>query len=392
MKRAAESILLVDDEPGIRKVLGISLMDRGYRVHTAADAEEALVMFEREGPEIVLTDIKMPGRNGIALLADIKRLSPDTEVIMITGHGEMALAIESLKLDATDFVTKPISDAVLDIALKRAQERITMRRQLYDYTENLERLVAEKARRLVAAERMAAIGETVAGMSHTIKNIAGGLKGGVFVLEKGLTLDDKTYLRQGWEMVRGNVEKITNLSLDLLNYSKTGEISMELCDPNQPARDTARLMGNQVKEKGITFELDLDTGIAPVCLDPEGIQRCLLNLVANALDACLEGAGGGCGKRIKLRTLVEAGWGVSYLVSDNGCGMDDTVQADLFQRFFSTKGTRGTGIGLMLTKKIVEAHKGEIRVASQRGKGTSFIIRLPRRAAVTADGGGHADD
>jgi signal transduction histidine kinase len=383
MKRTAQSLLLVDDEAGIRKVLGITLSDLGYQVFTAADATEALVVFDREKPEIVLTDIRMPGKDGIALLADIKRLNPDTEVIMITGHGEMEVAIQSLKLEATDFVTKPIRSDVLEIALKRAEERIAMRRQLREYTENLERMVAEKAKQLVAAERMAAIGETVAGMSHTIKNIAGGLKGGVFVLEKGLTLDDKTYLRQGWEMVRGNVEKITNLSMDLLNYSKTGEISMELCDPNQPARDAARLMVPLAKGKGVAFEVDLARDFSSLFIDPEGIQRCLLNLIANALDACTEAGENHFDKRIKFRTLAEPGWGVTYQVSDNGVGMDDTVQTGLFQRFFTTKGTRGTGIGLMLTKKIIEAHRGEIRVSSEKGKGSSFIIRLPRHLAVS---------
>lgn len=386
MRHTAQSLLLVDDEAGIRKVLGITLSDMGYHVFTAADAEEALAVFEREMPEIVLTDIKMPGRDGLTLLADIKRLNPETEVIMITGHGEMELAIRSLKLEATDFVTKPIRNEILEIALKRAEERITMRRQLRDYTENLERMVAEKAKKLVAAERMAAIGETVAGMSHTIKNIAGGLKGGVFVLEKGLSLDDQTYLRQGWEMVRGNVEKITNLSMDLLNYSKTGEISMELCDPNQPAREAVRLMAPQVEGKGVSFEVDLARSFGFLLIDPEGIQRCLLNLIANALDACTEEGQNLSGKQIKLRTLAEPGWGVTYQVSDNGEGMEDTVQAGLFQRFFTTKGTRGTGIGLMLTKKIIEAHGGEIRVSSEKGKGSSFIIRLPRHTAVPQTG------
>jgi signal transduction histidine kinase len=378
MSPATYSLLLVDDEAGIRKVLGIMLRDLGYRVLTAQDAETALEICKQERPEIVLTDIKMPGKDGICLLADVKRICPETEVIMITGHGELELAIQSLKLEATDFVTKPIRDEILEIALKRARERITMRRQLREYTENLERLVAEKAHKLVAAERMAAIGETVAGMSHTIKNIAGGLKGGMYVLEQGLNLDNKTYLQQGWDMVRGNVEKITNLSLDLLNYSKTGEITMEPCDPNQPARDAVRLVTPQVRARGVGFEVALAPAMAPVCMDSEGIQSCLLNVVVNALDACGEDCADLTNKRIRLRTLTEPGWGVTYQVSDNGCGMDEAVQAGLFQRFFTTKGTRGTGIGLMLTKKIIEAHRGEIRVASERGKGSSFVIRLPR--------------
>ena len=131
----SESILLVDDEEGIRKVLGITLADAGYRVTTAADGEEAMRRFAEERPDIVLTDIKMPGMSGLELLESIKSRDSEVEVIMLTGHGDMELAIQSLKRDATDFITKPINDDVLDIALGRARERITMRRRLREYTE-----------------------------------------------------------------------------------------------------------------------------------------------------------------------------------------------------------------------------------------------------------------
>ncbi|MCK5609598.1 response regulator, partial [Candidatus Pacearchaeota archaeon] len=101
----AQKILLVDDEEGIRKVLGISLTDSGYKVFTAENGEEALQIFRKVNPSIVLTDIKMPGMDGIQLLQKIKNENPDTEVIMITGHGDIELAIHSLKFEATDFIT-----------------------------------------------------------------------------------------------------------------------------------------------------------------------------------------------------------------------------------------------------------------------------------------------
>ena len=126
---------------------------------------------------------------------------------MITGHGEMGLAIKSLKFEATDFITKPIHPDTLEIALKRAEDRISLRRQLREYTENLEEMVAEKTRKLIDAERLAAVGQTVAGLSHAIKNIASGLGSGAFVLEKGIELEEKKYLNQGWQMVKNNVDK-----------------------------------------------------------------------------------------------------------------------------------------------------------------------------------------
>ena len=143
-----EKILIVDDEEGIRKVLGISLADRGYQVLTAANAADALALFGRESPEIVLTDIKMPGMDGIELLRRLKQANPDTEVVVITGHGDMDLAIKSLKYEATDFITKPIDDADLDRALQKSKERILLRSQLRQYTEGLEDLLLEKSERL----------------------------------------------------------------------------------------------------------------------------------------------------------------------------------------------------------------------------------------------------
>jgi len=376
-ERNDSRILLVDDEAGIRTVLGIALADSGYRVTAAENGEEALRLFRELKPPIVLTDIKMPEMDGIELLQHIKAESPDTEVIMFTGHGDMDLAIKSLKYDATDFVTKPINDEILDIALKRARERISLRRQLREYTENLERLVEEKSRDLIEAERMAAVGQTVAELSHTIKNIANSLKGSIFVLGKGVELDEKEYILEGWRMVKSNVEKIKNLSLDLLNYGKYAKAQLSACEPNRPADDVLRLMGAKAQEEGVRLEAELSPGLAPVVMDPDGIQRCLMNLLGNAIDACRDNAAAGRDKRVALRTVAVKEGGIEYQVVDNGCGMGDDVQQRLFQSFFSTKGTDGTGIGLMMTKRIVDQHQGTVEVESRPGEGTTMVIRLP---------------
>jgi len=369
------TILLVDDEAGIRKVLGISLQDSGYDVHTAENAKEALRLFEEVAPPIVLTDIKMPDMDGIELLRRIKKINPDTEVIMFTGHGDMGLAIKSLKNDATDFVNKPINDEVLDIALKRARERISMRHQLREYTENLERLVAEKAQKLIEAERMAAVGQTVTELSHAIKSIANGLKGSIFVLGKGIELDNKQYLQEGWKMVEGNVEKIKNLSLDLLNYGKYGDVQFTVGDANAPVLEVVQLLQSRATAQGIALKMELSDNLAPVRFDPEGIHRCLLNLVTNAIDAC--GEDDAPGKTVTVRTQKPENRAVEYQVIDTGSGMTKDVQDKIFQSFFSTKGARGTGIGLMMTKRIVDQHQGIIEVTSEKAVGSTIRIKLP---------------
>ncbi len=381
-----EKILLVDDEEGIRKVLGISLKDSGYEVLTAESGAEALRIFSKERPPIVLTDIKMPGMDGIELLQRIKEERPETEVIMITGHGDMELAIESLKFDATDFVTKPINDDVLGIALKRARESINLRTKLKEYTENLEELVEDKTKKLVEAERLAVVGQTVAAIAHAIKNITGGLTGGAFVLEKGLELKNEKYLCQGWDMVKGNVAKIKGLAIDLLHYAKEREPDHRLCDPNRPIQEVYDLMLPRAREHGVNLHIELDRGLPEVLLDPEGIHRCMLNLVTNAIDACTDISCSKTGREVTLRSSKGKDCAVEYQVVDEGCGMDKETRDKIFQRFFSTKGSQGTGLGLMITKKIVDEHKGVIECESRKGKGTKFVIKLPIKDQTSGGG------
>jgi signal transduction histidine kinase len=366
-------ILLVDDEAGIRTVLGITLTDSGYAVTTAGNGEEALRLFREIRPAIVLTDIKMPDMDGIELLQHIKAEAPETEVIMFTGHGDMDLAIKSLKHDATDFVTKPINDEVLEIALKRARERIVMRRQLREYTHELERLVDEKARQLVEAERMAAVGQTVSELAHTIKNIANALKGSIFVLGKGIELDEREYLLEGWRMVKSNVEKIKDLSLDLLHYGKYGRISLQVCDPLLPVEEALRLVRERAAAYGVELAIEPGEGLVPVEMDPEALQCGIVNLIDNAIDACRIRPDASVVVRIRP---CESG-GVEYQVADSGGGMDEATRTRLFQSFFSTKGTEGTGIGLMMAKRIVDQHAGSIEVHSRPGMGTTVVVRLP---------------
>ncbi len=151
-----EKILLTDDEEGIRKVLSISLADSGYEVLTAENGERAFEIFQEHRPPIVLSDIKMPVMDGIELLKKIKEVSPDTEVIMISGHGDIDVAIQSLKYEAADFIVKPVNPESLEVALKRVREKISMRRKIRDYTENLEQLVREKSEKLIETERLSA--------------------------------------------------------------------------------------------------------------------------------------------------------------------------------------------------------------------------------------------
>jgi DNA-binding NtrC family response regulator len=171
-----KQILLVDDEEDIRDVLSVYLKSCGYEVFPAENGEEALKLFTKHKPPVVLSDIKMPGIDGIELLKKIKNESPDTEFIMITGHGDMDLAIASFQDQAADFITKPINVNILDIALKKVREKIISRRQLREYTENLEKLVREKSE---LQSHLSSLGLMIGSVSHGIKGLLTGLDGGM---------------------------------------------------------------------------------------------------------------------------------------------------------------------------------------------------------------------
>ena len=142
-------ILVIDDDASTRDLLKVSLESDGYTVFMAENGPKGLEIFARELPSVVLTDIKMPGMDGIEVLRRVKEQGPDTEVIVITGHGEMNLAVQALHLEASDFINKPISDEGLSVALRRAEEKIWLREKLKEYTEDLEKIIQETNKELV---------------------------------------------------------------------------------------------------------------------------------------------------------------------------------------------------------------------------------------------------
>lgn len=369
------SVLLVDDEAGIRTVVSLTLRDQGYEVLTADSAEAALRLFDEQAPGVVITDIKMPGMDGLELLAELKRRASDVEVIMLTGHGDMDLAVTSLRRSAADFLTKPVSDEALEVALDRAFERMALRAALREHTENLEQLVQERTERLLEAERMAAVGQTVADLSHAIKNVVSGLDGGMFVLGKGMETGEREYLQQGWDAVRGNVEKIRNLSMDLLNYARFARLDPQSCDPDEPARQAVEAMRHQAAALGCPLHSELKAGPEPAVIDAAAVQRVLLNLLANALEAFQERGRG----EIHLRTARCPGRYLEYVVQDSCGGFSGHAEETAFQAFASTKAS-GTGLGLMLVRQVAEQHGGLASLDNTPGRGALVRLRIPEPA------------
>lgn len=235
------------------------------------------------------------------------------------------------------------------------------------------------------AERLAAVGETVAGVAHGIKNILMGLEGGMYAVNTGIRLGDDERITRGWAALEQNVKRISEFMKEFLDFAKGRATAVAPVDPNAPARQVVDLYRDRAAQAGIRLELDLQADLQPASLDEEGIYTCLANLVSNAIDACLVSDS----KRQFVVTLSsrEKGGTLVYEVSDNGQGMDYEISRKVFSKFFTTKGSdRGTGLGLLTTRRIVHQHGGRISFTSKEGEGSVFRIELPRDAMPAVGG------
>ncbi len=225
------------------------------------------------------------------------------------------------------------------------------------------------------AERLAAVGQTVAGLAHGIKNILTGLEGGMYVTSTGLKRGDQGRIQRGWGMLERNMGRISELAKNLLAFSRGDAPRPALVDPARIAWDVVELYRESAEQQGIRLVTEIAAGIAPASLDAEGIHSCLANLVSNAVDACRVSQNAAC--TITMRFAEEDG-ALVYEVEDTGCGMDYEVKQKAFTSFFTTKGGGGSGLGLLTTRKFVQQHGGEISFDTRAGEGAIFRIRLPR--------------
>lgn len=241
------------------------------------------------------------------------------------------------------------------------------------------RSLKQLEREKLASDRLAVVGQTVAGLAHGIKNILTGLEGGVYVVETAMEDKDDELLRRGWTMIQNNINRVSGLVKDLLSYSKQRAPQYEESNPNLLAEEVCALFEVKALEKGVVIVRDLDPRVGTILkvfLDQRGIHTCLSNLVANAIDACEADKKKGA-HEVVVRTRQDSDGDLVYEVSDNGAGMTEETKRKLFSSFYSTKGSRGTGLGLLVTSKIVMEHGGEISFETEADVGTTFSIRLP---------------
>ena len=228
---------------------------------------------------------------------------------------------------------------------------------------------------MVQAERLAAVGQTVATLSHHIKNILQGIRGGSYLIELGLSDHDETVVQKGWKIVEKNQSKISSLVLDMLTFSKEREPDLAEANINQIVADVIELMQSYAREMEVQLSWQPAAEMPHLVFDPEGLHRAVLNVVSNAIDAAAENEPPGS-VQVRSEYLADAAL-VRIIVEDNGPGIPADQMEKLFSPFVSTKKSRGTGLGLPVSQKIVSEHGGRIVVRSEPGQGSCFTLELP---------------
>ncbi len=252
--------------------------------------------------------------------------------------------------------------------------------QLADAIHHMAWSLRESRERLLQAERLAAVGETVAAISHSIKNILDGLKGGIYIARRGRRLQDIEMTAQGREMVDRNLAAVSELVMNLIDFANPSEPSLEPCRPHRIVEEVLLLYQERAKEAGITLESSVSPELGAVLLDEHRLFHALVNLVTNALEA-LANRGSG---RVEVRVESEGRWLV-WTVQDNGPGIPPEVRSRLFRGLVTTKGSKGTGLGLLSVEKVAREHGGCVRLKSEPGFGTSVSLVVPLLPAPGKD-------
>ncbi len=252
-------------------------------------------------------------------------------------------------------------------------------------------------RAMLQSERLAAMGQTIANLSHHVKNILQGVRGGSYLVEDGLRKEDLGVIRRGWNIVERNQDRISNLVMDMLSFSKEREPDFARGDLRKVVDEVVELMQTRAAEHRVFLNWSRPAQEVQVDFDAEAMHRALLNVVTNAIDAVsqfervedpgVQGAGGQVTVTLELSTPKNR---VTIEVQDNGPGIPEEDRVKIFAPFESNKGSRGTGLGLPVSQKILREHGGTIAIHSQLGKGTKFSLSWPADRGRDSEPDGHA--
>lgn len=377
-------ILIVDDDPALLQALpqAITLRMQQVNVDTSDSATGALQLAQEQCYDAIVSDIKMPGMDGLALIEKLQKLCPDTPMLLITGHGERDLAIQALRAGAYDFIQKPIDRDYFISALQRAIQTYQMRSQiatqqkeLEQYTISLEQAVAERTRELTEANAAKDVFIGIA--SHELRTPLTTIKGISQMLirraEHGTPPDMKSL-----ELLSSSVRRMEILINDILNTSLVdADIFALHRQPYDLVKLCQGLLEEYRSEMGPRLRLEILEPSLLVDMDRERIGQVLLNLLSNARKYSPKNT------PILVRVQRQDHRAI-ISVADEGVGIPPEKLPHIFERFYrvpnidiQTGSSVGVGLGLYIVQKIVERHNGHITATSTPGQGSTFTISLP---------------
>jgi signal transduction histidine kinase len=364
-------LLLVDDETSFLNPVAKRLKKRGIFPELASGGEQCLSILESQAIDVVVTDIKMPGMDGIRLLKAIREKYPDIEVMLLTGQASIQDGVEGIKAGAFDYLTKPIEIEQLLEKIHLAYEKIVDRKEKRKEAEFRVRYLEEVWTQIVQSEKLASLGRLAAGVAHEINNpLTGILLYGNMMLEK---LEDNNPLKQHLKYVLEDANRCKEIVKNLLAYSRQNSPSKEQFELNSLVQSSLSLIEDHKIFKNFSLVKELADYSIQIYADKNQLTQVIINLVMNAVDA-MDDRG-----KLTIRTYRDEKAGMACLeVQDTGTGIPQEVISKIFDPFFTTKMPgKGTGLGLSTIYGIVKENNGRISVKETSHEGTTFILELP---------------
>ena len=385
---AGEKILIADDEVVIVELATLLLKKRGFVVLNAYDGQDCLDQVAQHKPALVLLDYMMPVMNGLDALKQIHNQYPDTYVVMFTGKGSEAVAVEVMKAGAVDYLQKPFVNQSLqeriDAILLRRQVEIENRqllkeRELLQYEINqwnteLERRVRQKSyeleqahKEIIQSAKLATLGHISAGMAHEVRNPLNSINlfTEILLTTEDLSTENRTYLKK----IKQEVERIDQILVKMLASSRSDAHESERVSLTAVIQSVLESLMPRIESQQIELRLDLDGQAPPLQADLLEMEQIFTNLIGNALYEMPDGGQ----LEISLHADAEK---LFVKISDSGAGIPQENLQRVFDPFFTTK-EKGTGFGLSVVLRIINSCGGTITVESPPGKGACFYLEFP---------------
>jgi signal transduction histidine kinase len=369
-------VLVIDDEMGPRESLRM-LLKPNYQVYTADCVDAGIKLLKEKQPDAVITDIRMPGASGIDGLRRIREIDPHVAVIMLTGFGALETAQEALRLGANDYINKPFDAREMREVIGRNVERTRLQRTGLNAAEEIKELNNRLLKELAQKERLASLGQASAEFVHDLGNPLTIVWGYVQLLAKKLEQSEKengakSQNSKELQIIEQNVRLCRELLTMWQSYGSVEAAPHKPISVSAITREVVKGVTAMAAHGGVELKSDLCEDLCTLLGDSTQMTRAIQNVIINAVQAAGEKRG------TVTVSCVRKDFYVDVRVEDTGHGITPTQMAKIFDPYFTTKqGKSGTGLGLYITKKVVEDHNGSIKVDSTPEVGTSFTVRLP---------------